>query len=63
MHNKEHPISLLEQNVRAKEKFFRIIDELPAEEVTIKRKLPMPAGQRILVREWMLRMNGEVRCN
>jgi hypothetical protein len=60
MHNKEHPISFLEQNVRAKEKYFRTIDELPAEEVTIKRKSPMPAGQGILSWEWMLRMNGEV---
>ena len=63
MHNKEHPVSLLEQDARAKENFFRIIDELPAEEVTIKRKSPMPAGQGIFVRERMLRMNGEVRCN
>ena len=63
MHNKEHLISLLEQNARAKENFFRIIDELPAEEVTINRKLPTPAGQAILSWEWMLRMKGEVRCN
>tara|TARA_B100000749_G_C18406539_1_gene457155 strand:- start:50 stop:241 length:192 start_codon:yes stop_codon:yes gene_type:complete len=63
MHNKEHPISLLEQNVRAKEQFFRKIDELPAEEVTIKRKPPMSADQGIFVRERMLRMNGEVRCS
>jgi len=61
MHNKGLPILLLEHRVWAKEAFFQEkIYELPAKEVTIKRKSLMSADQGAPVWERMLRMNGEV---